>query len=67
MKYWDNFALMFEAPIIWLTTIDTGTRVARCLLGKFGDVLFRDWKSQLGARKIDSYIAGGCGPGYTFI
>ena len=47
MKYWYHFAIMFEALFI-LTTIDTGTRVARFLVGEFGGRVFRrleepDW------------------------
>lgn len=40
MPYWYNFALMFEALFI-LTTVDTGTRVARFIVQELGSYWYK--------------------------
>jgi carbon starvation protein len=63
MPYWYNFALMFEALFI-LTTVDTGTRVARFLIQEFGGSVYaplreRAWKPGIILTSLIVVIAWG--------
>ena len=56
MGYWYHFAIMFEALFI-LTTVDTGTRVARYIVEELGKLL--NPKSILGKSFWGTLLSGG--------
>ncbi len=60
MAYWYNFALMFEALFI-LTTVDTGTRVARFLVQELGGIVYKPMREYhwLPGTIIGSFIVVG--------
>jgi carbon starvation protein len=64
MDYWYHFAIMFEALFI-LTTIDTGTRVARFMIQEFGGKFYKPFErvNHLPSAIISSAIIS-CGWGY---
>lgn len=64
MDYWYHFAIMFEALFI-LTTIDTGTRVARFMIQEFGGKFYKPFErvDHLPSAIISSAIIS-CGWGY---
>jgi carbon starvation protein len=64
MDYWYHFAIMFEALFI-LTTIDTGTRVARFMIQEFGGKLYKPFErvDNLPSTIISSVLIS-CGWGY---
>ncbi|MHB9155625.1 MAG: carbon starvation CstA family protein [Endomicrobiales bacterium] len=64
MPYWYNFALMFEALFI-LTTVDTGTRVARFLLQELGGRVYKplgrqSWLPGIAVTSLAVVAAWGC-------
>jgi carbon starvation protein len=64
MDYWYHFAIMFEALFI-LTTIDTGTRVARFMIQEFGGKFYKPFErvDHLPSAIISTAIIT-CGWGY---
>ena len=64
MDYWYHFAIMFEALFI-LTTIDTGTRVARFMIQEFGGKIYKPFErvDHLPSAIISSALIS-CGWGY---
>ncbi|HET7289890.1 MAG TPA: carbon starvation protein A [Thermodesulfobacteriota bacterium] len=64
MDYWYHFAIMFEALFI-LTTIDTGTRVARFMIQEFGGRFYKPFErvDHLPSAVISSALIS-CGWGY---
>jgi carbon starvation protein len=64
MDYWYHFAIMFEALFI-LTTIDTGTRVARFMIQEFGGKIYKPFeKVDNIPSSIISSVLISCGWGY---
>lgn len=67
MDYWYHFAIMFEALFI-LTTIDTGTRVARFMVQEFGGKFYRPFErvDNIPSAIISSAVIS-CGWGYFIL
>jgi carbon starvation protein len=61
MSFWYHFAIMFEALFI-LTTIDTGTRIARFLLQEMGGKVWPQFGKQnwLPGTLVSSFVAVWC-------